>query len=177
MSTAQPPISEYRFRVRLAAGRWVSAGVGARRSGAAPRGLTASPPGTFMIAPEGSPLRYRRGRLFAKRCSSRSAHERPISTSAIPPALLEFRQTSPRSSHLRACDGGRQGHQLGPLCRAQRSCWLALPLETPASRQRPANHGERVQRLLFASTRTKDPKAPASSILALAAPNSVNTMP
>jgi len=44
--------------------------------------------------------------------------------------------------------------------------------------QRLANHGARAQRLLFASTGTKDPKA--SDVLyigALAAPNTVNTMP
>jgi transaldolase len=44
--------------------------------------------------------------------------------------------------------------------------------------QRLANHGARPQRLLFASTGTKDPKA--SDVLyigALAAPNTVNTMP
>lgn len=44
--------------------------------------------------------------------------------------------------------------------------------------QRLANRGARVQRLLFASTGTKDPKA--SDVLyvnALAAPNTVNTMP
>jgi transaldolase len=44
--------------------------------------------------------------------------------------------------------------------------------------QRLANSGARVQRLLFASTGTKDPKA--SDVLyigALAAPNTVNTMP
>jgi transaldolase len=44
--------------------------------------------------------------------------------------------------------------------------------------QRLANHGARAQRLLFASTGTKDPKA--SDVLyvdALAAPNTINTMP
>jgi len=44
--------------------------------------------------------------------------------------------------------------------------------------QRLANHGARPQRLLFASTATKDPKA--SDVLyigGLAAPNTVNTMP
>jgi transaldolase len=44
--------------------------------------------------------------------------------------------------------------------------------------QRLANHGARPQRLLFASTGTKDPKA--SDVLyigELAAPNTVNTMP
>jgi len=44
--------------------------------------------------------------------------------------------------------------------------------------QRLANCGARAQRLLFASTGTKDPKA--SDVLyigALAAPNTVNTMP
>jgi transaldolase len=44
--------------------------------------------------------------------------------------------------------------------------------------QRLANHGARPQRLLFASTGTKDPKA--SDVLyisALAAPNTINTMP
>jgi transaldolase len=44
--------------------------------------------------------------------------------------------------------------------------------------QRLANSGARAQRLLFASTGTKDPKA--SDVLyigALAAPNTVNTMP
>ena len=44
--------------------------------------------------------------------------------------------------------------------------------------QRLANEGARPQRLLFASTGTKDPKA--SDVLyigALAAPNTVNTMP
>jgi len=44
--------------------------------------------------------------------------------------------------------------------------------------QRLANHGARAQRLLFASTGTKDPKA--SDVLyigGLAAPNTVNTMP
>jgi len=44
--------------------------------------------------------------------------------------------------------------------------------------QRLENHGARAQRLLFASTGTKDPKA--SDVLyigALAAPNTVNTMP
>jgi transaldolase len=44
--------------------------------------------------------------------------------------------------------------------------------------QRLANFGARSQRLLFASTGTKDPKA--SDVLyinALAAPNTINTMP
>ncbi len=40
------------------------------------------------------------------------------------------------------------------------------------------NHGARAQRLLFASTSTKDPKAPDTLYVAgLAAPNTVNTMP
>ena len=44
--------------------------------------------------------------------------------------------------------------------------------------QRLANHGARPQRLLFASTSTKDPKAPDTLYVAgLAAPNTVNTMP
>src|SRR6201993_1312681 len=44
--------------------------------------------------------------------------------------------------------------------------------------QRLANFGARPQRLLFASTGTKDPKAPDTLyIAALAAPNTVNTMP
>ena len=44
--------------------------------------------------------------------------------------------------------------------------------------QRLANSGARAQRLLFASTGTKDPKAPdVLYIGALAAPNTVNTMP
>jgi transaldolase len=44
--------------------------------------------------------------------------------------------------------------------------------------QRLANAGARAQRLLFASTGTKDPKAPdVLYIDALAAPNTVNTMP
>jgi transaldolase len=44
--------------------------------------------------------------------------------------------------------------------------------------QRLANFGARPQRLLFASTGTKDPKAPDDLyISALAAPNTVNTMP
>src|SRR5262245_138941 len=44
--------------------------------------------------------------------------------------------------------------------------------------QRLANKGARPQRLLFASTSTKDPKAPdVLYIAALAAPNTVDTMP
>ena len=44
--------------------------------------------------------------------------------------------------------------------------------------QRLENHGARAQRLLFASTSTKDPKAPDTLYIAgLAAPNTVNTMP
>ena len=44
--------------------------------------------------------------------------------------------------------------------------------------QRLANHGAHPQRLLFASTSTKDPKAPDTLYVAgLAAPNTVNTMP
>jgi transaldolase len=44
--------------------------------------------------------------------------------------------------------------------------------------QRLANFGARPQRLLFASTGTKDPKAPdVLYIEALAAPNTVNTIP
>jgi transaldolase len=44
--------------------------------------------------------------------------------------------------------------------------------------QRLANAGARAQRLLFASTGTKDPKAPDTLYVAkLAAPNTVNTMP
>ena len=44
--------------------------------------------------------------------------------------------------------------------------------------QRLANAGARAQRLLFASTSTKDPKAPdVLYVDGLAAPNTVNTMP
>jgi transaldolase len=44
--------------------------------------------------------------------------------------------------------------------------------------QRLASMGARPQRLLFASTSTKDPKAPDTHYVgALAAPNTVNTMP
>jgi transaldolase len=44
--------------------------------------------------------------------------------------------------------------------------------------QRLANHGATAQRLLFASTSMKDPKAPDTLYVeALAAPNTVNTMP
>ena len=44
--------------------------------------------------------------------------------------------------------------------------------------QRLANHGAAAQRLLFASTGVKDPKAPDTLyVQALAAPNTVNTMP
>ena len=44
--------------------------------------------------------------------------------------------------------------------------------------QRAANNGARAQRLLWASTGTKDPKAPdALYVKALAAPFTVNTMP
>jgi transaldolase len=44
--------------------------------------------------------------------------------------------------------------------------------------QRLANHGASAQRLLFASTSMKDPKAPDTLYVhALAAPNTVNTMP
>jgi transaldolase len=44
--------------------------------------------------------------------------------------------------------------------------------------QRLASYGARPQRLLFASTSTKDPRAPDTLyIYALAAPNTVNTMP
>jgi transaldolase len=44
--------------------------------------------------------------------------------------------------------------------------------------QRLANSGARAQRLLFASTGTKDPKAPdVLYVTSLAAPNTVNTMP
>lgn len=44
--------------------------------------------------------------------------------------------------------------------------------------QRLASHGAPAQRLLFASTSTKDPKAPDTLyVAALAAPNTINTMP
>jgi len=44
--------------------------------------------------------------------------------------------------------------------------------------QRLANHGAAAQRLLFASTSAKDPKAPDTLyVAALAAPNTINTMP
>ena len=44
--------------------------------------------------------------------------------------------------------------------------------------QRLANHGAVPQRLLFASTSTKDPKAPDTLyVAAFAAPNTINTMP
>jgi transaldolase len=44
--------------------------------------------------------------------------------------------------------------------------------------QRLANWGARTQRLLFASTGTKDPRAPDTLYVgALAAPNTINTIP
>ena len=60
----------------------------------------------------------------------------------------------------------------------QRSYKAYVELMTSARWQRAFNAGARPQRLLLASTGTKDPKAPdILYIRALAAPNTVNTMP
>jgi transaldolase len=61
---------------------------------------------------------------------------------------------------------------------AQRTYKAYRELLSSARFQRAANSGARAQRLLWASTSTKDPKAPgALYVEALAAPFTVNTMP
>jgi transaldolase len=61
---------------------------------------------------------------------------------------------------------------------AQRTYKAYLELLASPRFQRAANNGARAQRLLWASTGTKDPKAPdALYVKALAAPFTVNTMP
>ena len=61
---------------------------------------------------------------------------------------------------------------------AQRAYKAYLELLASPRFQRAANSGARAQRLLWASTGTKDPKAPdALYVKALAAPFTVNTMP
>ena len=61
---------------------------------------------------------------------------------------------------------------------AQRTYRAYLELLTSPRFQRAANAGARAQRLLWASTGTKDPKAPdILYVKALAAPFTVNTMP
>ena len=61
---------------------------------------------------------------------------------------------------------------------AQRTYKAYFELLTSPRFQRAANNGARAQRLLWASTGTKDPKAPdALYVKALAAPFTVNTMP
>src|SRR3954452_756815 len=54
----------------------------------------------------------------------------------------------------------------------------ALGAETPPRWQRLANGGARVQRLLWASTSTKDPDSPDTMYIdGLRAPHTINTMP
>src|SRR4051795_13010063 len=54
----------------------------------------------------------------------------------------------------------------------------ALGAETPPRWQRLANAGARVQRLLWASTSTKDPDSPDTMYIdGLRAPHTINTMP
>jgi transaldolase len=61
---------------------------------------------------------------------------------------------------------------------AQRAYKAYLELLESPRFQRAANSGARAQRLLWASTGTKDPKAPDTLyVKALAAPFTVNTMP
>jgi transaldolase len=61
---------------------------------------------------------------------------------------------------------------------AQRAYKAYLELLDSPRFQRAANSGARAQRLLWASTGTKDPKAPDTLyVKALAAPFTVNTMP
>lgn len=64
------------------------------------------------------------------------------------------------------------------LAIARRTYWSYLELLASPRFQRVANAGGRAQRLLWASTGTKDPKAPDTLyVTALAAPFTVNTMP
>ncbi|HEY7040416.1 MAG TPA: transaldolase [Methylomirabilota bacterium] len=72
---------------------------------------------------------------------------------------------------------GELENRLG-IAVAQRTYTAYRELLASARFQRAANAGARAQRLLWASTGTKDPKAPADLyVKALAAPFTVNTMP
>jgi len=72
---------------------------------------------------------------------------------------------------------GELANRLG-IAVAQRTYRAYRDLLASARFQRAANQGARAQRLLWASTGTKDPKAPDTLyVAALAAPFTVNTMP